>query len=305
MAHKFGGAWTEIKLAILRDYLSFYTKALQYQPTRENPFQLMYIDAFAGTGEREQIIQEAAPLFNEEKEVDILDGSARIALATQPAFASYHFIEKKKKHYERLQEIVQSEEYKHLKDRIKLYHADANNQLSSIIHTYLMGRASYLTRAVLFLDPYGLGVEWSTLQQINATEKTDLWFLFSLSGLYRNTSIEFDNIENYKKQRINTIFGTDEWQRIFYSNEYTDKQGDLFGGFSNKTTRTASIKELENYVHQRLSSLFHYVAQPVPLPVTGVQQFSLFLCVSNKGQKATDLAKRVANDIIRNHLRMR
>jgi three-Cys-motif partner protein len=41
------------------------------------------------------------------------------------------------------------------------------------------------TRAVMFLDPYGMEVEWETLQAIAKTEAIDVWYLFSLSGLYR------------------------------------------------------------------------------------------------------------------------
>ncbi len=44
----FGGPWTKEKLAILNKYLDAYTTALKNQP-----FHLIYIDAFAGTGEVE------------------------------------------------------------------------------------------------------------------------------------------------------------------------------------------------------------------------------------------------------------
>jgi len=41
----FGGPWTQHKLKILELYLDAYTTALKNQP-----FKLVYIDAFAGTG---------------------------------------------------------------------------------------------------------------------------------------------------------------------------------------------------------------------------------------------------------------
>ena len=44
-ANAFGGLWTKEKLDVLRDYLGFYCKALSGQK-----FDLVYIDAFAGTG---------------------------------------------------------------------------------------------------------------------------------------------------------------------------------------------------------------------------------------------------------------
>ena len=45
----FGGDWTDTKLAIVRNYLSAYNTALKKQP-----FTRVYVDAFAGTGYREQ-----------------------------------------------------------------------------------------------------------------------------------------------------------------------------------------------------------------------------------------------------------
>jgi three-Cys-motif partner protein len=45
----FGGSWTEKKLEILKKYLDAYNTALKNQP-----FKRVYIDAFAGTGYRQQ-----------------------------------------------------------------------------------------------------------------------------------------------------------------------------------------------------------------------------------------------------------
>jgi three-Cys-motif partner protein len=45
--HRFGGDWTETKLAILQKYLAAYTTAL-----KGTSFRKGYIDAFAGTGYR-------------------------------------------------------------------------------------------------------------------------------------------------------------------------------------------------------------------------------------------------------------
>ena len=43
--NRFGGHWTEKKLAVISKYLSAYTLALKNQP-----FKKAYIDAFAGCG---------------------------------------------------------------------------------------------------------------------------------------------------------------------------------------------------------------------------------------------------------------
>ncbi len=68
--HCFGGAWTEIKLDILEKYLDFYTVALKKQR-----FELLYIDAFAGSGTRTEKIPASQLLDEREKKI-IYDGSA-------------------------------------------------------------------------------------------------------------------------------------------------------------------------------------------------------------------------------------
>lgn len=49
-AHRFGGSWTDEKLAVIADYLGAYTRALKDKPSKKHPFRKGYVDAFAGTG---------------------------------------------------------------------------------------------------------------------------------------------------------------------------------------------------------------------------------------------------------------
>jgi three-Cys-motif partner protein len=89
---KFGGDWTQDKLARVKSYLTAYTTALKNQP-----FKLIYIDAFAGTGYRNLKTDDTNhPLFPEQTGEDAVQfhaGSARIALETTPRFDEYFFIE--------------------------------------------------------------------------------------------------------------------------------------------------------------------------------------------------------------------
>src|SRR5882724_12029945 len=93
-AHRFGGDWTSAKLDVLKGYLAAYATALKSQP-----FRTAYIDAFAGTGYRTLRTEDAAstllfPDLAEESPVKLLDGSARIALSSEPRFDRYIFIER-------------------------------------------------------------------------------------------------------------------------------------------------------------------------------------------------------------------
>ena len=71
---KFGGPWTVEKLNILSDYLAFYTTAL-----KSMPFNLIYIDAFAGTGRIK---------IGDEEDYEIIDGSAKLALQSKGSVQS-------------------------------------------------------------------------------------------------------------------------------------------------------------------------------------------------------------------------
>lgn len=83
---QFGGEWTREKLEILRRYLDAYTTALKKQP-----FKLLYIDAFAGTGEVELRNQDP----DQEDRRAFVDGSARIVLDIEDkSFDELIFIEK-------------------------------------------------------------------------------------------------------------------------------------------------------------------------------------------------------------------
>lgn len=94
--HRYGGPWTDIKLDALQRYLSFFTTALKHQP-----FDLWYVDAFAGSGDR--IVEcEVGGLFEGEAThvVDVrLDGSAKKALEVDPPFQRLVFIEPHKKRH--------------------------------------------------------------------------------------------------------------------------------------------------------------------------------------------------------------
>ena len=150
----FGGEWTDEKLKMLGEYLRSYTTALKKQP-----FHVTYIDAFAGTGYRERrdpsfTDQLLLPCMSDPEPQDFLDGSARIALQTDPPFDRYMFVEEKKKRFEALTRL--KGDFGELADRIQLVRADCNAYLQESCAKWDTKNG----RAVLFLDPYGMQVDW-------------------------------------------------------------------------------------------------------------------------------------------------
>jgi len=115
--HEFGGNWTEEKLKRLKKYLKAYAAIMNKQK-----FRFAYIDAFAGTGYREEKKNKTDNqiyLFqqNDIKEIEIYTkGSARVALEVKPEFDKYIFIEKTRKHFIELRKL--KEEFKDKEKKI-------------------------------------------------------------------------------------------------------------------------------------------------------------------------------------------
>jgi three-Cys-motif partner protein len=119
MAHAFGGAWTERKLSVVRSYLAMYAQALKNQP-----FQRIYIDAFAGTGDRTNKRRETLPLLDLPEFESVMKGSARLALEVEPPFHRYILIERVARRASEL--IALKEEFPDRK--IDVVNADANDE---------------------------------------------------------------------------------------------------------------------------------------------------------------------------------
>src|SRR3569623_141767 len=157
--HRFGGVWTELKLDAVHYYLGFFTRVL-----RTMPFDLWYIDAFAGSGSRIECRQRGGLFEGKPLEIttEQLAGSVMRALAVDPPFKRHVFIEGNAARFRELEAI--RDEYP--AKQIECRHGDANTELRSIFtrapwSNQINGRGNH--RAVVFLDQYGMNVEWDTL----------------------------------------------------------------------------------------------------------------------------------------------
>lgn len=283
--HEFGGQHTDLKLSVIEKYLIGYTTALRSQFS-----QLWYIDAFAGTGNRTvRTVTNGSDLLETSvvERVDIRRGSAQIALDTKPDFDFLVFIEQNPRYVAELEDLAA----RNLQRRIRVVSGDANAALKSLVEN----NRWIDKRAVVFLDPYGMEVEWSTLQALASTKAIDVWFLFPLAGLFRQATRKLTDIDPSKRAALIRMFGDDAWEQELYPKH---NDGDLFGNASERE-RLADVKGLENYTKLRLKTIFAEVFEPLPLPINErPQRFSLFLCVSNPVPAAIGLASRIAKNLL-------
>lgn len=155
--HRFGSVHTRLKLEIIGEYLPAYTTAL-----KNFPFTLHYIDAFAGTGYCD--IQVGGNRL-------VVPGSASIAIGCTPVFHKMIFIEKSPRKVRALERLKAATP----KRDITIVRDDANIAIAKCLSTLYAHEGD---RAIIFLDPFGMQVDWATLERIAKSEISDLWYLF-------------------------------------------------------------------------------------------------------------------------------
>ena len=143
---RFGWQWTAAKLECVRKYLPAYTTIMAKQP-----YRVAYIDAFTGSGywaeKREDDPDRLAfPELTAHDSTYYRDGSARIALATEPRFDKYILIETNPERAYRLRDL--RVDFPDRAEDIEVVLTDMNSHLLDLCEN----RRWDHHRAVLFLD---------------------------------------------------------------------------------------------------------------------------------------------------------
>lgn len=291
-----GGRHTEEKLHIIRAYLQFFATAL-----KEKGFSLLYIDAFAGTGDYMLDLGDAGMLagFGGDQGLVSRPGSARLALAVQPPFQQLIFVDKNAASIAALREI----RAEHPKRSIEIRQDDANQAVRDICTQIPWHRPSFSgrgTRAVMFLDPFALSVEWETLMAIGKTQAIDLWYLFPTNAIGRLLAHDQTAITGGWEKRLDAVLGGNWWKQELYTEERIQQQ-DLFGNCSTEASRRiARLDQIEQAFLARLKPHFGFIAdRPRRLYQRNLHRFSLMFAVANRDPRAWGLAKRVAEHIIK------
>lgn len=292
MLHEFGNinSWTADKLEKVKKYLDAYLVALKNQP-----FQLEYIDVFAGTGYVNRKIDVAPPtLFDSESVItlkEFIDGSARVALQTSPPFSQYRFIEKHRKRCKELEQLKTA--FPHLETRIEVACAEANRYVQELCAAdWIASRR----RGVMFLDPYGTQVRWETITAIARTQAIDLWILFPISTVNRLLNRD-GHIREVRKKRLDELFGDTSWFDTFYE---VIQESSLFPeiGESRLRKTEAPFELIAKYFIDRLRTVFSDVA-PNPYIMRNSTNSPLFLlCFAAGNPQGAPIAVRIAHHIL-------
>ena len=270
--NQFGGNWTEAKMEIVVSYAKSYLTIMN----KQSWVKTIYFDGFAGSG----IIEN-----NENDEVK--KGTAlRILDILEPKpFDLYYFVELNDEHKRELEKNINENYFGRNAHIVK---GDCNDKLVRMAQ-YLKDK-NY--RALAFIDPYGMSVNWSSIEALKNLG-IDLWILvptgIGVSRLLKNDGniseawiiklenflgITKDAIVNhfYKRNQVATLFGTET---------ITQKE---------KNT----VNKIGELYKSRLNSVFKYVSDSFVMRNSTNSIMYHFMMATNNAN-----ALKIANDVIK------
>jgi len=281
------------KLDIINEYLKMYQNTVGVQTY----FKTHYVDAFAGTGQintkKDQtslfggLLDEA---YDQNLADEIIKGSTEIALEIEPSFKSYTFIEIDKNKISELETRFQDNP---LYSRINFLCGDANTKVKSFCQS--MGNKD---RAVVFLDPFGSQVDWTTIEAIAATNKIDLWYLFpSGVGVFRQISKD-GKVHPTHAPSITRLYGTEEWREAFIKPKPAPTFFDLQATEHEKVVNPAVAAE---FMLDRMKTIFKGGVGDfkIELGKHAYPSFHLLFAWGNPSKGATSLANKLSKAAVK------
>jgi three-Cys-motif partner protein len=286
--HSFGGPWTDVKLRCLKNYLNEYRKIFSVNE-RARHFRTWYVDAFAGSGSRSKR-SPGFPLleFYEDAETQAYqEGSTKIALSLASPFDRYLFIERSPKFAAGLELMIQAE-FQVLNQFCEVRSGDANDEILK----WCLARDWSKERAVVFLDPYGMQVEWNTIQTLASTPGVDLWYLFpNIARLLPRDG----KIPEAWNKRLTLLFGTETWQSKFLP---IIRQNELFGN-TESADRRVNETVVGDFIMERLASCFGNKVAKYLILRNSKSSPLYYLCFAASNEKGAKTALRIANYILK------
>ena len=263
------GIWSEVKLAIIKEYLPAYAVILDATRRKSAPsLKWIYIDACAGPG-----YHLSRTTGNK------VEGSPLIALNVQPAFSEYHFIDCNPNRVDQLRKLAGD------RSDVFTYAGDCNDVLSREV--FPRARYDNFRRAVCLLDPYNIDLTWKVIETAGKMGTIELFLNFMIMDINRNALTRDPSKARASKVAQMTRFcGGDEWLDIGY-----DRDENLFGEV---TPTKVSNSRVAEWFRKRLidKAGFKYVPKPMPMktPMNSIIYYLYFA-----GHKSS--ASKIVTDI--------
>ena len=145
--------------------------------------------------------------------------------------------------------------------------------------------------ALVFLDPFGMDIEWKSIASLQKT-RTDIWILLP-TGIVNRLLDRAGKIQHI--DRLVSFFGLSEEaiRGEFYKNT---GQLDFFGGGSPSKKIEDAIHHTADLYIRQLKSIWTYVTE-IPLILRNSRNSPIFYFIFASNNKT---AKRIAGQIIEN-----
>jgi three-Cys-motif partner protein len=269
--------WSKEKLLLLEKYLKAYSVIMQKQKASWLR-AYSYVDAFAGVGQ-----------YADRETEKYVDGSPVVALKCEPPFDEYRFIEFSPNRLDYLRRQVQAQ----FPSRHVQFHAgDANIILRESVAAEIT--RSRLRRGFVFLDPYGLQVDFATVEQLASTRTFDVFVNFSVMGINRVLRRR-EMPDDRTLALLARVMGDTAWVESLYA-----RQGTLFGEGNHVSRARLSPSQVADQYIGHMEGLFRYVSEPVLMRNSRrAPLYVLFLASHN------ETAVKITNHIFRQHERWR
>lgn len=258
------GVWSEIKLAIVKEYASAYSTILAKQ---QNLYHI-YIDGFAGRG-----------VHISKRTGQFVPGSPLNAMNVVPPFREFYLIDLDGNRVSALREVVGQ------RPDVHLSMGDCNEVLLKDVFPNV--RYEDYRRALCILDPYGLHLDWEVIKKAGELGTIDMFLNFPVLDMNRNVLWRNpDGVTAEDRERMTRFWGDESWVDASYN-----KFPNLFGDTElEKETNDAVARAFQ----KRLKEFAKFKRVPDPMPMrnsNGGTVYYLFFA----SQK--DTAENIVKDI--------
>ncbi len=235
------GYWSEIKLDIIKEYASAYSRILSGQTHPK--FYHLYIDGFAGAGKHRSKSTGTFVL-----------GSPANALSVNPPFREYHFIDLNEQKIESLESLAGTREDVHI------HHGDCNQ----VMLDKVLPHAKYekYRRALCVLDPYGLHLDWKLLFTMGQMKSIEIFLNFPVADMNRNVLWRKpEGVSPDQVERMSKFWGDESWREVAYTQS---KQMSLFGDVEQEKTPNEIVAEAFRIRLKKVAG-FQNVPRPIAM----------------------------------------
>ena len=224
----------------------------------------------------------------QEEQRQFLAGSPRVALDLQFPFTHYIFVERSGDRIAALQRL--KTEYGSARS-IHIREEDCTKYLRDKIA--LNPKMDWKTnRAVVFLDPFGMQVDWQTIENLAKTKAIEIFLNFPVGmAIQRLLLRQPDNFTDDRQRRLDEYFGSPDWKRVLYKRRPSLFDDDIATGEQEKIEKSGAA--LLKWYRDRLRTIFSHVSNAALICNTkGGHLYYLLLASHSK------TGVKIANDIL-------